>query len=92
MRLQTTPIVVVVLTTSLPETIVQIIMPPVIINTDRYFEKSYRFFKMMMPMIMLAISEPCNEQSSLVVLVGISRWMMQYVLPHEKSCATASEY
>lgn len=47
-----------VLLTLLPETIVHMTMPIVIIRTDKYFDKTYRFRKMMMPIIMLAIKEP----------------------------------
>lgn len=42
----------------LPDTIVHMTMPMVIISTDRYFDRTYRFRKMMMPIIMLAIKEP----------------------------------
>lgn len=46
------------LTTSVPETIVQVTIPTVIINTDKYLENSYCFFKIIIPIIMLAMSEP----------------------------------
>lgn len=64
-----------ILTTLLPETIVQITMPAVIINTDKYFEKSYRRFKIMMPITIFAINEPCsmNEIKKKEVLIFLSQ-------------------
>lgn len=48
------------LTTLLPEMMVQMTMPAVIINTDKYFENSYRFRKIIIPITIFAINEPCK--------------------------------
>lgn len=45
-------------TTSLPDIIVQATMPVVIINTETYLERVYFFFKIIIPIIILAIREP----------------------------------
>jgi len=47
-----------ILTTSFPEIIVQTEIPSVIMNTDRYFDRVYFFFKISMPIIIFAISDP----------------------------------
>lgn len=52
------------LTTLLPEMIVQIAIPAVIIITDKYFLMSYRRPKIIMPIIILVINEPCNTRKS----------------------------
>lgn len=41
---------------------VQITMPREIIITETYFEMVYFFFKMMIPIIMLAISDPWKQE------------------------------
>uniref|UniRef100_A0A8W7Q278 Uncharacterized protein n=1 Tax=Anopheles coluzzii TaxID=1518534 RepID=A0A8W7Q278_ANOCL len=50
-----------VLSTFVPDTIVHITMPSVIMPTDRYLEKSYRFFRISMPITMFAISDPARK-------------------------------
>jgi len=47
-----------ILTTSFPEIIVQIEIPNVIMHTERYFDGVYFFFKISMPIIIFAISDP----------------------------------
>lgn len=53
-----------VLLTLLPEMMVHMTMPIVIISTDRYFDRTYRLRKMMMPITMLAIKEPCRRTAN----------------------------
>lgn len=43
----------------MPDITVQVMMPAVIIITERYFKKSYCFFSIKIPITMLAISDPC---------------------------------
>lgn len=47
-----------ILTILLPEMIVQIVIPAVIIITDKYFLTPYRRPNMIMPIIMFVINEP----------------------------------
>jgi hypothetical protein len=47
-----------ILTTSFPDTIVQIEMPSVIMKTERYFDTVYFFFRISIPIIIFAISDP----------------------------------
>lgn len=45
-------------------------MPPVIMKTDKYFEKSYRFFKIIIPIIIFAISDPwINEKTKQMIKI-----------------------
>jgi hypothetical protein len=47
-----------ILTTSFPDITVQIEIPSVIINTERYFDTVYFFFKINIPITIFAISDP----------------------------------
>lgn len=55
-------IAIVLLTTFEAETIVHVIIPIVISTTDKYLENPYCFLRIKIPIIMLAIRDPCNKQ------------------------------
>lgn len=71
------------LTTLLPEIIVQITMPAVIISTDKYFENSYRFRKIIMPITMFAINEPCKMNERRRLGQKWFYWTLNHIF-HEK--------